>query len=467
MNVNALPQPLRRIGEAIAMRLDDGHLAGVVRGAAFVMGIRIVGAAIALVSQVLLARWMGAYEYGIFAYVWVWVIILGIVVPMGFGTSILRFVPEYRAKAKWRRMAGMLSASFYIVLALGLLTALAGIAILWAMRGHIESYYFLPLIVALLCVPAFALADWQEGAARAFGWVNLAYMPAYIVRPLAIVAIAGGILVFSGTPTGLQVTLGALAATVLTLVGQRLLLMRRVARAVPQARPVFHVRHWLVVSAPLVLVEGLFLVLINTDIVLLGYFVDPDEIGIYFAVTRIANLMAFICFALSALAVPKFAELHAAGKRAELQTFMHGVIQWIFWPTLAAGLFLLAIGEYALGLFGDGFTAGYSVLWLLMLGFLARAATGPIEYLLNMTGNQNATAFAYGTVAVLNVGLNLVLVPRFGLEGAAASTAISIVLANFWLAVIVRRRLGITAFVFAGLRPGFFATVRGRQGENA
>ncbi len=59
-------------------------------------------------------------------------------------------------------------------------------------------------------------------------------------------------------------------------------------------------------------------------------------------------------------------------KRDELQTFMHGVIQWIFWPTLAAGLFLLAIGEFALGLFGEGFAAGYPVLWLLMLGFLAR-----------------------------------------------------------------------------------------------
>ncbi|MDP2124823.1 MAG: polysaccharide biosynthesis C-terminal domain-containing protein [Parvibaculum sp.] len=459
MSINAFSQSLRRIGETIAARLGEGHLAGVVRGAAFVMGIRVAGAAIALLSQVLLARWMGAYEYGVFAYVWVWVIILGIVVPMGFGTSVLRFVPEYRARAKWHRLLGMLSASFYIVLAFGVVTALVGIGILWAVREHIESFYVLPLVVGLLCVPAFALMDWQEGAARAFGWVNLAYIPAYVVRPLAIVAFAGGILLFSGTPTGLQVTMGALAATVLTLIGQRMLLMRRVAQTVPRAKPVFHVRHWVAISAPLVLVEGLFLVLVNTDVVLLGYFVDPDEIGIYFAVTRIANLMAFIFFALSALAVPKFAELYAAGKHDELQTFMHGVIQWIFWPTLAAGLFLLAVGEFALGLFGDGFAAGYSVLWLLMLGFLVRAATGPIEYLLNMTGNQNATAIAYGCAAVLNVALNLILVPRFGLEGAAASTAISIVFATLWLAVIVRRRLGITAFVFAGFRLRKLAAV--------
>lgn len=458
MKPDTLPRPLRRIGEAISSRLGDAHLAGVVRGAAFVMGIRVAGAAIALLSQVLLARWMGAFEYGIFAYVWVWVVILGIVVPMGFGTSVLRFVPEYRTKERWRRLAGVLRASTFVVLALGVATALTGVALLWLLRDHIESYYFLPLVVALICVPAFALTDWQEGAARAFGWVNLAYIPSYIVRPLAIVIVAGGIVLFTGGATGLQVTIGALAATLLTMLAQRLFLSRRVARAVPAARPVFHLRHWIALSVPLVLVEGLFLLLVNTDIVLLGYFVDPDQIGVYFAATRIANLMAFICFSLSALAVPKFAELHGAGKRDELQTFVHGVIQWIFWPTLAAGVFLLLIGQFALNLFGDGFDAGYPLLWLLMLGFLARASTGPTEYLLNMTGNQNAVAWTYGAAAIGNVLLNIALVPAFGLMGAAAATAISIVGSTAWLAVVVRRCLGITAFVFAGApRPSLAA----------
>ena len=240
-----------------------------------------------------------------------------------------------------------------------------------------------------------------------------------------------------------------MAATLITLVGQRIVLSRRVARSVPAAKPVFHVRYWIAISVPLILVEGLFLLLTNTDIVLLGYFVDPDSIGIYFTATRIANLMGFIYFSLAALAVPKFAELHGAGKHDELQVFVHGIIQWIFWPTLAVGVFLLAAGEFFLGLFGDKFDAGYPLLWLLVLGFLARAATGPIEYLLNMTGNQNAVAGAYGCAAILNVALNFAFVPGFGLMGAAASTAISIVGATAWLAVIVRRRLGITAFVFA------------------
>lgn len=448
MNASALPLPFRKLAAPLLARLADGDLAQVVRGAAMVMGIRIGGAAITLLSQVLLARWMGAFEYGIFAYVWVWVIILGILAPMGFGTSTLRFVPDYRVNGKWRRLAGILDSSWRMVMIFGLAAMGIGLLLLAVFHDRIAPYYLLPLAVALICVPAFALTDTLEGTARAFGWVNLAYLPAYIVRPLGIVLAGGVIYLAMGKLTGLAAVGGALIAALLTLAGQRLLLSRRIAKAVPKAKPFHHTKHWIMASMPLVLTEGLYLALLNSDIVLLGAFVDPDRVGVYFAATRIVNLVTFIYFAVAALAVPKFAELHAKDDRAGLQAFVHDIVQWIFWPTLAAAVFILLFGKFALGLFGQDFDAGYPLLAILMLGFLARASTGPIEYLLSMTGNQNVTACAYGGAAALNVALNLILIPRFGLEGAATATAISLIFASVWLFAAVRRRLGISAFVF-------------------
>lgn len=448
MDASVLPQPFRRFAAPLLERLADGHLAQVIQGAAAVMGIRIAGAAITLLSQVLLARWMGAFEYGIFAYVWVWVIILGILAPMGFGTSTLRFVPDYRVNAKWRRLAGILDASWRMVLLFGVLAMALGLSALAVFHNQIAAYYLWPLAIALICVPVFALTDTLEGTARAFGWVNLAYLPAYVVRPLAIVVIGGGLYLVMGELTGLVAVGGALAAALLTLGGQRLVLKRRIARTIPKAKPFRHTKHWIVASLPLVLTEGLYLAMLNSDIVLLGAYVDPDHVGVYFAATRIVNLITFIYFAVAALAVPKFAELHATGDREGLQNFVHAIIRWIFWPTLAAAAFILLFGKVALGLFGEGFSTGYPLLGILMLGFIARASTGPIEYLLNMTNNQNVTACAYGAAAALNIVLNLALIPRYGLEGAAAATAVSLVFASIWLFIAVRRRLGISAFIF-------------------
>lgn len=449
MDASVLPQPIQRLAAPLLARLSNGDVSQVVRGAAMVMGIRIGGAAITLLSQVLLARWMGAFEYGIFAYVWVWVIILGILAPMGFGTSTLRFVPDYRVNEKWRRLTGILDDSWRMVMVFGLAAMGLGLALLAVLHNVVAPYYIWPLAIALVCVPAFALTDTLEGTARAFGWVNLAYLPAYIIRPLAIIVVGGTAYFAMGRLTGLVAVSGALVATIMTLTGQRWVLSRRIAATVPVARPMRHTKYWIMASLPLVLTEGLYLVLLNSDIVLLGVFVSPAEVGIYFAATRIVNLVTFIYFAVAALAVPKFSELHARGARAELQTFVHHIIQWIFWPTLAAAFVILVLGKFALGLFGADFESGSALLAILVIGFLARASTGPIEYLLNMTGNQNATAVAYAMAAILNITLNLILVPRFGLEGAAAATAISLVAASIWLFMAVRRRLGISAFVFS------------------
>ncbi|MDO8287659.1 MAG: flippase [Parvibaculum sp.] len=448
MDASALPQPLRKFAAPLLARLHDSDLRDVVRGAAFVMGIRIGGAAIALLSQVLLARWMGVHEYGIFAYVWVWVIILGILAPLGFGTSTLRFVPDYRVREKWGRLAGILEASWRMVLLFGLAAMGIGLVGLWFLQNEIAPFYLLPLAVALICVPAFALTDTLEGTARAFGWVNLAYLPAYILRPVGIILICGIIYFTMGALSGLAAVSGALLASLLTLAGQKFILGKRIDATIPKARPVLHTKYWILTSLPLVMTEGLYLVMLNSDIVLLGVFVSPDEVGVYFAATRIVNLVTFIYFAVAALAVPKFSELHAKGDRGELQSFVHNIIQWIFWPTLAAAAVIMLFGKFALGIFGTEFEAGYAVMGILIFGFVARASTGPIEYLLNMTGNQGAPAIAYSVAAVLNIILNFALVPRMGLEGAALATSISIMMSSVWLGISVWKRLGITAFVF-------------------
>jgi O-antigen/teichoic acid export membrane protein len=326
----------------------------------------------------------------------------------------------------------------------------AGLAVVFALRGTLEPYYVAPLMLAILCVPGFALGDTLEGTARAFGWVGLAYLPTYVIRPLGIVLAGGVVYLFSGTLTGVDAVAGALVATLVTLAGQRLLLSRRIARTIPKARPLHHTKYWIATSLPMVLSEGLYLVLLNTDIVLLGYFVNPQEVAVYFAATRIVNLIVFIYCAVAARAVPKFSELHASGDKGGLQVLVHSIIQWIFWPTLAAAAVILLCGRFALDLFGQGFADGLPLLAVLMLGFIARASTGPIEYLLNMTGHQNVTSVVYGGAAALNITLNLVLVPHFGLMGAAMATAADLMSASLSLFLVVRRRLGINAFGFCG-----------------
>jgi Polysaccharide biosynthesis protein len=95
--------------DALLFTVDDRSVAG--RMSLIAFSIRIVNAVIAFASQVLLARWMGSFEYGIFVLVWVTMIILGSLSCLGFHTSVIRFIPEYRERGMLPELRGILLTS--------------------------------------------------------------------------------------------------------------------------------------------------------------------------------------------------------------------------------------------------------------------------------------------------------------------------------------------------------------------
>jgi O-antigen/teichoic acid export membrane protein len=429
------------------------HINAVIKGAASVMAVRVVGAGIAYSLQVLLAQWLGASEYGIFAYAWVWMTILGYLATLGMNASVVRFIPDYLSRKRWWRVKGLVYRSRRIVLFAALGFTAIGVLGVFLARELIPAYYIHPLYIAFSCVPLFALTNLYEGMARSFGWVNLAYIPTYIVRPAVFVA-AMAVLFYSGVAlNGTIALILALISFVLILFGQTLLFGRYLPAKVQTARPTYHSLHWLRGSFPFMLILTFQIILTNTDMIMLGGFVEPDQVAIYFASVRTANLVLFVSFAVSALAVPKFAALHANGEKAELQRLVTGIVQWIFWPSLVLVIVLLIFGRPILSLFGPVFSDGYFVLALLMLAHLVRAATGPIDHLLNMTGNQGATAWALACSGIINIFLNALLIPYFGFIGAAIATTVSIVISTVWLLILVKYRLGINAWIFSRSKP--------------
>ena len=106
-------------------------------------------------------------------------------------------------------------------------------------------------------------------------------------------------------------------------------------------------------------------------------------------------------------------------------------------------VFILTAGHFLLALFGSEFTEGYPLLFVLVLGVVARASVGPAESLLTMSGNQNVCAAVYGGALATNIIANIILIPVWGLWGAAVATAGAMTLEAVLLALVVWRRHGI------------------------
>lgn len=427
--------------------VPGGSLQEVMKGAASVLVIRMIGALLAYGLQTLLARWMGGYEYGVYAYAWVWVTILGFLGPMGLHTASLRFVADYAARARFGRLKGVIRQSSIIVAAASVAIMIIGWTTLKIGEGWLDHHYVLPFLLALAAVPFFSLTALNEGVARGLGYAKLAYFPSYVLRPALTLAGALLALQFSLPMSGSIIMAVAVAATVFAFAFQSLLLARRLPAQVTSATARVHTAHWIGIALPFLMVEAFQIVLVNADVVMIGHYMTPNDVGVYFASMRTCNLLQLVFFAMSALATPTYSALYATGDLAALKSFVRRVAHVIFWPSLLACLGLVLVGKFLLSLFGESFTAGYGVMLVLLIGILVKAATGPLEGLLTMTGHQKPVALITGLSAVLNILLNTALIPAFGIVGAAIATSATMALSVLAMHRIAIRRLGVNTFV--------------------
>ena len=413
-----MPSAVRQPAQALLT--GSGEVARSGRGALTAFAIRIASALLAFLTQILLARWMGAFEFGVFSYSWVWIIVLGSLVSAGFATSVIRFLPEYREQGKWDLFHGFLRTGRSMATGMGILVALAAFAIVNVWTGLVEPVYLIPLSLVLISLPAYGLTDFQDGVGRAQGWIDLALIPPYILRPILLFAFIGISYAVARPPDAATAALALVAACWVTAVVQYLAQKWRMRGKVPIAAPVYAPRLWIRTSLPLLMIDGFTLFILNLDVLLLEYLrVPPDQIGIYFAALKTISLIAFVHFSISAVAMPRFAALHARGEAGEIRRFLSRMQKWCFWPSALGAAVLLIAGKPLLWLFGPDFVAAYPVMFILAVGLLLRAGAGPAQNLLAVCGHQDKAAMILFATLLLNGSLGFALIPRFGIEGAA------------------------------------------------
>ena len=418
------------------------------RLAGTVFVIRVVSAGLAYLSQILLARWMGGSDYGVYVYVWTWVLLLGSMMDFGISASAQKIIPEYRASGSSALLRGFLSGSRWMTFAVSSLVSLLLAGVVELTSPYIEAGAVVPLYIGCLTLPPFVVANTQDGIARSHDWMRLGLMPQFIVRQGLIIGFTAGAFAL-GLHLGATVAMTASAAAVwIAMIGQMFVLNRRLAGHVEPGAKAYDFRGWLAISLPILLVESFYLLLSYTDVLVLQQFRPSEEVGVYFAVVKTLALVSFIHYAMSATTAHRFAEYHALGDKARLSAYVTHAIAWTFWPSLGATVALLSFGKPLLWLFGPRFVVGYDIMFIAAIGLVVRSAIGPVERLLNMLGHQHICALAYALAFVMNVVLCVALVPRFGGHGAAAATSLSLTFETVLLFWIVRRRLGLHVLAF-------------------
>lgn len=209
------------------------------------------------------------------------------------------------------------------------------------------------------------------------------------------------------------------------------------------ARPDFNTKEWMSVAIPLLIISGMSMVMGQMDTVMLGALIGTDVAGIYSSAQRISTLVLFGLQAVNTMAAPMISELYYAGRIKELQRMVTLASWGIFAVTSIGSVVLIFLGHWILSLFGQAFVIGYLPLIILLIGNVINALCGSVGFILNMTGNQKISGRIIAGGLVINFLLNLCLIPKWNMTGAAIATATGMIYWNLFMVIVVIRKLKI------------------------
>jgi len=446
--------PWERVLESVTANVVRGNSGQPFAAASIkAFAVYVVGAALSYLTQLVIARTIGAESFGIYAYVLAWMTLLGYLSTLGFHVSLLRFVPTYRAKQHWPLVRGVIRYSQQRAACVGIAIILVGAWAIFALEGFIRPELATTFLFGIAAVPVIALHLISASVARAFGGVVTALAPERIVRDcasLVIMAVASWSNLVR--PDARLAIVASLVSALVTLALLRIAMRRLRPPELEHETPEFAAKEWWRPTFPLMGITVADNVMSRSGVILLGLSGNTRHAGVFAVAFSMALLTALPRMAVGAIFAPRVSDLFARGDRPGLQTLLGRAACLSLVGTAGAALPLVLIASPLLSWFGRDFVEGAPIVTILVLGQLFAAACGPQQHLITMTAHEQMGAAILAGSAALNLAACLLMIGPLGMTGAALAMTGSLIVWNVAMGVFNYRRLHLVPGLVASFR---------------
>jgi O-antigen/teichoic acid export membrane protein len=439
----------RAVGNREAQRVAGGAAIALVGG-----GVSFV---LSIAYQVVIARRLGASGFGVFILALAISNVLAEGSDLGLDYGLLRFGGIARGKRDWGQFRSVLRSAV-----VGSLLAGSVAAAVLAFGSGIVAHAFhkttlASVIVALaLSVPLVGTTEVLRAGLRAMGNATRPVVSSSLIRP-GVQLLTGAWIVME-VPSAPAVAWAFTATQLVVVVLTAVMLWRILPRGDRRThRPEGLFRF----SVPMMLNRVLLYSNNQTEVVILGILAPAVTLGIFGVTRRLSVLLSSLLASVSILFNPMVADLHHSGRMQELDRVFKTATRWLF--TLGLPVFLIEalFGSAILNVFGHDFRNGATALAILAFGQLVNVGTGTVSNLQAMAGYARLTLLNALLFLSLSIALDLLLIPPFGLLGAAIANSSSLVTVNVLRLWQIRRNLGLTPYDRSFLRPIAAASAAG------
>jgi O-antigen/teichoic acid export membrane protein len=381
--------------------------------------------------EILLARVLGAGGYGSYSLGYGLAMIGSKISMLGLPNGIVRFAALYKGTGDIKRVKGTLSSAFII----SVLTSIAAGGLLFLFSGYLSRIFNMPELVNVLRIFAFAFPFYvitlmTGNAARAFQEIKYEVAVTNICRPLANVAIVSIVFLMGFRLFG--AVYGFLISSAISAAYGLYLLRRIFPDIVSELKPSYEFRKLIRFSLPVLFVGFSYVLLNQTDRIMLGYFKASRDLGVYTAAAIISQQAGLVTYSFSCIFCPIISDLYNRNEFRQLEKLYKTVTRWIVSLNLVLLLLLIIFSKRIMGIFGSEFISGWLVLVILSSVHLVGYSSGGAlaGYVLQMSGKQDIEFINAMVMLIINVVLNFWLIPIYGILGAAMATGASYAVIN-------------------------------------
>ncbi len=425
--------------------ISDKKFSEILTGSAWALGARVIATVLGLIVSIIIARAYGAEVLGIVAVLNSFLMLATIFTVLGTNTSILRLIPEYLAKYSPTAAFRVYRKTQYFVAVISVLTG----ALLFFGSGFIADkvfskpnlqFYF---ALAAVFIVFYSLQQLNTSAVRGLRLIRAFALMELLPSLSKLIILVPLTLFFFHYGNPVYAAFASIAVTAIAgaWIMDRTFKQKTAPTDTPQSMPMKDI---LTLSLPMFMTSSMTFLMGQTGVIMLGMFRSEAEVGYFALAVKLATLTSFVLKAITTIALPKFSELFHSGKTEELFYVARKSSKLIFYTTAPILAFLVILGKPVIALFfGAEFVVIYPALLLLIAGQFVFSIAGAVGSLMNMIGDQTALRNIFFIGALLNVVLNFLLIPDFGIIGASIATMTSIVFWNLTALIYVKKKYGV------------------------
>jgi len=434
--------------------ISDEKFSEVFMGSIWVISARIVATALTLVINIIIVRFYGAHILGILAVINSYLVLATILTVLGTDVSILRLIPEYMTKYS-------VSSAFHVYKKIQLFVIVfsVGIGVILFFNSDFLaekifskpnlSHYFALASVFIIFKSLMTLNTQAVRGLRlirTFGFMHVIphLSNLFILIPLTI------FFYYLDNPIYTFLLSIVVTATFGVWIVDRSFIKRK---NINDAIHEISMKDILSISLPMLMTATISFIIGQSGVLMLGMFRSETEVGYYSIAVRLARQTTIMLIAINSMAAPKFSELFHSNNINELFRVAKKSTKLIFWSTCPMILFLIFFGKTVISLlFGKEFIIAYGPLFFLVMGQLVNAISGSTSYFMNMTEHQIPLRNIMAAAAFINVILNVILIPYFGILGAGMAAMSSMVFWNIRVLIFIKKKYGMTICYFPIIR---------------